>query len=425
MSTIASNSLQRRLGLRDAIVIGLGSMIGAGVFAAFSPAARAAGDGLLIGLVVAAVAAFCNAISSATLAAQYPESGGTYVYGGRVLGEWWGFFAGWTFVIGKTASCSAMALVFAAYAAPAAWQKPVAIGAVVVLAIVNSRGVTKTAKLATILLAVSLVAIAAFSGAGAAGGLPHLDSAGSSLLSGGVYGILQSAGLLFFAFAGYARVATLGEEVVDPGRTIPRAIVIALAIVVVVYAVVAVVLLGTLGADRLAQSTAPLADGVTAAGVPWLAPVMRIGAATASLGALLGLIAGVGRTTLAMARGGDLPGWLAAVHPRFGVPARAEAALAVVVCAVLLVADLRGTIAFSSFGVLLYYFIANLAALRQDPAYRRAPRIVGVVGLLFCAALVVTVPTAGIVGGIVVLVVGGAVRVVAHRRRGGGRGQTD
>ena len=137
--------LARRLGTTDAVVIGLGSMIGAGVFSAFAPAAAAAGAGLMIGLGVAAVVAYCNATASAQLAATYPTSGGTYIYGRERLGPWWGFLAGWGFVIGKTASCAAMALTFAAYAVPVAWQRPVAVAAVVALAAVNYRGVTRTA----------------------------------------------------------------------------------------------------------------------------------------------------------------------------------------------------------------------------------------------------------------------------------------
>lgn len=142
-----SPALERRLGTTDAVVIGLGSMIGAGVFTAFAPAAQAAGSGLLIGLAVAAAVAYCNATASAQLAAAYPTSGGTYIYGRERLRAWPGFVAGWGFVIGKTASCAAMALTYAAYAVPDAWQRPVAIAAVVLLAAVNYRGVTRTAAL--------------------------------------------------------------------------------------------------------------------------------------------------------------------------------------------------------------------------------------------------------------------------------------
>jgi basic amino acid/polyamine antiporter, APA family len=195
-------ALARRLGIGDAVFIGLGSMIGAGVFAAFSPAAQAAGSGLLIGLAVAAVVAFCNAAASAQLAAVYPTSGGTYAYGRARLGPWWGYLAGWSFIVGKTASCAAMAITFAAYAAPAGWEKPIAVIAVLALGGVNALGVTRTALLTRILVSVVLIALAIAVAAGASTGLPELDATAPGLLAGGWYGVLQSAGLLFFAFAG-------------------------------------------------------------------------------------------------------------------------------------------------------------------------------------------------------------------------------
>src|SRR5215468_1444102 len=140
--------LARRLGTADAVVVGLGAMVGAGVFAVFGPAARAAGTGLLIGLLLAAVIAYCNATASAQLAAAYPTSGGTYIYGRERLGEWWGFAAGWAFVIGKTASCAAMALTFASYAAAGSlWiDRGVGVAAVVVLTAANYRGISRTAQ---------------------------------------------------------------------------------------------------------------------------------------------------------------------------------------------------------------------------------------------------------------------------------------
>ncbi|MET0842625.1 MAG: APC family permease [Mycetocola sp.] len=418
MAVTQQPRLSRRLGLGDAIFIGLGSMIGAGVFAAFAPAAAAAGWGLLVGLVVAAIIAYCNATASAQLAAQYPSSGGTYLYGRERLGEWWGFAAGWSFVIGKTASCAAMALTFAAYAAPAGWGKPVAAIAVACLVLVNYFGVTRTAFLTRILVVVSLLVLAVVVASGVAGreatpdaGMPAL----TQILDAGVYGILQSAGLLFFAFAGYARIATMGEEVRDPKRTIPRAIVVALGAVGVIYAVVAVVTLTTLGPDKLASSAAPLVDVVIAGGWDWAAPIVQIGAAAASLGALLALIAGIGRTSLAMAREGDLPRVLAAVHPRYSVPHRAELALGAIVIVVVLLVDLRGVIAFSSFGVLLYYFIANLAALRQEDAVRSFPRWLQVLGMAGCLLLVATLPPLGIAVGVAVLAVGLVGRLVLRR----------
>ena len=409
--TTPAPQLARRLGLTDAVVIGLGSMLGAGVFAAFAPAAAAAGGGLLIGLAIAALVAYCNATASAQLAAQYPSSGGTYVYGRERLGHWPGFLAGWSFVIGKTASCAAMALTFAAYAAPAGWEKPVAVAAVLALATVNYFGVTRTAGLTRIIVAVVLVALVVVLLAGAFGGTSAPRNLGADLFEHGWYGILQSAGLLFFAFAGYARIATMGEEVTNPSRTIPRAILTALGIVLVIYVLVAIVVLRSLGADQLAVSDAPLVDAVIASSWSWASPVVQIGAAAAALGALLALVAGVGRTSLAMARNRDLPSWLAGVHPKYQVPHHAEIALAVVVSILVLTVDLRGAIGFSSFGVLVYYFIANTAAFTQESSQRRFPRALQIVGALGCVVLVATLPPVSIAIGLAVLVLG-----VVYRR---------
>jgi APA family basic amino acid/polyamine antiporter len=405
------------------VAIGLGSMIGAGVFAAFAPAAASAGAGLLVGLVVAGFIALCNATSSAQLAAQYPTSGGTYVYGRERLGEWPGFVAGWSFVVGKTASSAAMALTFATYAVPGPWVKPVAVAAVAALTVVNTLGVTRTALLTRILVAVSLVALTV----AVVIGFTH--TAASAAEPGPAptpYGILQSAGFLFFAFAGYARIATMGEEVVEPARTIPRAITTSLGIVLVVYALVALSALHAVGPAGLAGAAAPLGAVADTSGAAWPGVVIRIGAAAAALGALLAMIAGIGRTTLAMARTHDLPGWFSAVHPRFRVPHRAELALGLVVCVLVALTDLRGAIGFSSFGVLLYDLVANVSAWTQARADRRYPRGLAVAGAIGCVVLVATLPAGSVLAGVVVLAVGIGyrvlrLRVAASRRRIPGR----
>ena len=417
MTEPAEPALERRIGTADAVVIGLGSMIGAGVFSAFGPAARAAGAGLLIGLVLAAAIAYCNATASAQLAAVYPTSGGTYVYGRERLGPWWGFIAGWGFVVGKTASCAAMALTFANYAIPGPWwlQRIAAVAAVVALSALNYRGVTKTAVLARILVACTLIALTAFVAGIALAKPSHLSLGVRPTAS--LYGVLQSAGLLFFAFAGYARIATMGEEVRDPARTIPRAITLALAIAVVVYVVVGVAALLAAGPDRLARAAAPLTEAARAVDATVLVPVLAAGGALASLGALLALVAGLGRTTLAMARNRDLPAWLAAVHPRHRVPHHAEIALGVVVCVLVATVDLRGVIGFSSFGVLVYYAIANAAAYTLPDAKRWA-RVRDVCGVAGCLLLIATLPWQSAVAGLGMFAIGIAGRAfVASRRK--------
>ncbi len=390
-------------------------MIGAGIFAAPGPAAAAAGSWLLLGLVLAAVVAYCNATSSAQLAAMYPESGGTYVYARERLGGYWGFLAGWSFVVGKTASLSAMALTFGAYVAPG-YARPIAVGAVVALTVVNYLGVEKTARLTRLIVALVLATLAVVVAAtwlGGSSSLGNLDRA----LPQGPYGVLQSGGLLFFAFAGYARLATLGEEVRDPQVTIPKAIPLALGLVVAIYAIVLGGALLAVGPTTLAQVPAPLVAAVEGSRWPTLAPAVQVGAAVAAVGVLLSLLAGVSRTTLSMARRRELPGFLDAVHPTHRTPYRAELTAGAVVCAIVLAADLRGAIGFSSFAVLTYYGLTNASAWTLTGDERRWPRWIAGLGVVLCGVLAVTLPPIAVLGGTVLLALGSLAWLLTRRAR--------
>ena len=408
--------LDRRLGLTDAVVVGLGAMLGAGVFAAVGPAAGAAGSWLLAGLLLAGMVAYANATSSAALAAVHPESGGAYAYGRRRLGPFWGFMAGWAFLAGKLASCAAMALTLGGYLAPGL-ARPVALGGLVAVTVANYLGVAKTAAATRVVVAVVLAALATAVAGMLLGGQADPANLAGSGPGPGVYGVLQAAGLLFFAFAGYARLATLGEEVVDPARTIPRAVPLALGIALAVYAVVCAAALLAVGPAALAEAAAPLADAVAAGRLAGLEPVVRLGAAVASLGVLLSLQAGLSRTGFAMAANRDLPGALAAVHPRYRVPHRAELAVAGLVAVAVLAVDLRGAIGFSSTLVLVYYAVANAAAWTLRPAERRWPRGLAGAGLAGCLLLAASLPASSVLAGAAVLGIGAAVWVVRRGRR--------
>jgi basic amino acid/polyamine antiporter, APA family len=408
--------LDRRLGLTDAVVVGLGAMLGAGVFAAVGPAAGAAGSWLLVGLVLAGMVAYANATSSAALAAVHPESGGAYAFGRRRLGPFWGFMAGWAFLAGKLASCAAMALTLGGYLAPGL-ARPVALGGLVAVTVANYLGVAKTAAATRVVVAVVLATLAAAVAGMLLGGQADPANLAGSGAGPGVYGVLQAAGLLFFAFAGYARVATLGEEVADPARIIPRAVPLALGIALAVYAVVCAAALLAVGPAALAAAAAPLADAVAAGDLAGLEPVVRLGAAVASLGVLLSLQAGLSRTGFAMAANRDLPGALAAVHPRYRVPHRAELAVAGLVAVAVLAVDLRGAIGFSSTLVLVYYAVANAAAWTLGPAERRWPRWLAGAGLAGCLLLAASLPASSVLAGAAVLGVGTAVWVVRRSRR--------
>ncbi|MET0741462.1 MAG: APC family permease [Candidatus Nanopelagicales bacterium] len=400
MTTQPPSRLSRRLGLQDAVVIGLGSMLGTGVFVVFAPAAARAGSWLLVSLVIAATVAFANAMSTARLAALYPHSGGAYVYGRERLTPTIGALAGYAFVAGKIASAAAAALAVGAYGWPER-ARVVAIGAVVLATALDLSGVSRTVRVTRVLVAVLLsvlavvVAVALLS--------PERQSLDLADAPDGVVGVLGAAALLFFAFAGYARIATLGGEVRDPARTIPRAVPIALAITLLVYAAVAVACLVVLGPERLAASTIPLVDVVVEAGRAGLVPFVKVAAAVAAFAVLLNLVVGIGRSVFAMAAQRDLPNALAVVDQRRSVPWRAELLVGITVLMVVSFGGLVGAVSFSAFTILVYYAIANSAALTLARTERPEPRALAIIGLLGCLTLAFSLPWQTIIGGMAVL----------------------
>lgn len=396
-----TDRLARRLGLRDAVVVGLGAMLGAGVFVAFGPAADAAGGALPIALALAGAIAWANADSTARLAARHPTSGGAYAYGRARLSPAAGTLAGVAFLVGKTASVGAVALTVGAYLWPDQ-ARAVAVAAVVGLTALAAGGVQRSARATAVVVVAVLAVLAGVAALAVARGGDHgwagLDGLGWGAGGGpgpgggpGAGGVLSGAGLLFFAFAGYARIATLGEEVTDPRRTLPRAIAIALAVVLVTYAVVGVVLVGVLGTDGLADSARPVADAVTALGADALVPMVVATAVAAALASGLGVLLGLSRTAFAMARDGVLPGVLA----RLSGPAderRPVLAQVVVGAAAALVAALLpvgAAIAASSAAVLVYYAVAHAAALTLPGTARRAVPVLGLLGCLAVAMALV------------------------------------
>jgi len=390
-----SSSVERRLGTSDAVVLGLAAMLGTGVFAVWGPAAAAAGSWLLAAVVLAGIVAACNAASTADLAVAHPESGGGYVYGRERLSPGAGRLAGVAFLVGKTASAAAAAGVFGGYVLPSA-PLPAAILVIVAVTAVNISGVRWTARGAYALvggtLAVLLVVVV--TGLLGAGGVEVASAAAPPLgltVRGGVFGVVSAAGLVFFAFAGYARIATLGEEVRDPSRTLSRAIALALGIALVTYLLVAAALLVGLGPDRLALEASPLVALVDAGQAPALGVLVRIGAAVAAGSALLSVLVGVSRTSLAMARRGELPEGLAAIGPR-GTPWRADVAGGIVAIGVAFFVGPAAAIALSACSVLVYYAVINVAALRLPVAQRRWPRWIAVLGLVLCVGLAVLLP---------------------------------
>lgn len=400
--------LVRGLGPVRATGVGLSAMIGAGLFVAIGPVVAQAGDHTRWAVLIAAAVAGCNAASSARLAARHPTSGGTYVFARRRLGPTAGFLAGLVFVVGKTASCAAMALAVGVHLWPEQ-ATGVAIAVVVALTATNLAGVKRSGDVA---LALTVVVVAAVLIAG--GSSLGADAApATAQRSYGLSGVLGGAALMFFAFAGYARLATLGEEVRDPARTIPRATTAAFVLVTGLYLLATEAVLRTLGTDSAAGSSRALADASEAAGPWWAGPLVAVAAVLAAGGALLTLLLGVSRTALAMARDRNLPSRLASVN-RHGVPWIAELVVAGAVVAVLPLVGVADVIGWSAACILLYYALTNMAALTLPGGLGR---VVAAVGLLGCIALFFSLPPAAVALAAALVGIGTATHTTLLSRR--------
>lgn len=409
--------LRRELGLTDAVGVGLGAIIGAGIFVVTGVAAGIAGPAFLVGLVVAAVAATCNALSSAQLAAEYPQSGGTYEYGYRVLNPWAGFAAGWMFLASKTAAAGTVALGLAGYLdalLPGLHPRAIAVAAILAFTILNYFGVRRSSRANLAIVAVSLGSLLLFVIAGA--GAFRLENL-RPFAPAGWRGSMQAAAILFFAYTGYARIATLAEEVREPRKTIPRAIGITIGSAVLLYFAVALVAVGAVGPARMAETAAPLQAAALAFPAPWIATVVSVGGVTAMLGVILSQLLGLSRMIFAMARRGDLPRFLEQVHPRHGVPGRAVLVIGGIAAVVAATGTLREVASAAAFTILVYYGIANLAALRMPKAAKLYPDLVPRVGIVSCAVLAISLTPAVILTGLGVLAAGFALRLLLRARR--------
>lgn len=421
-----AGSLARTLGLPSAVLLGLGSILGTGVFVSIGLAASGAGSHLLSALGVAAILATVNGLASANLAATYPVAGGTYEYGYRTLGPAWGFAAGWMFLVAKSASMAAAALGFASYAAGAglgvseAWIKPLAATSVLAVTLATAGGMRRSNRVNSAMVATTLVGLASFV-------VLALTSSGERTISAPppttATSFLGAVALLFVAYTGYGRVATLGEEVKDPERTIPRAVVTTLIVALAVYLAVAYAALQCVGAHGYAAATveahgaalAHIARGLGSGGV---AAVVTLASLTAMLGVQLNLSLGLSRVVLAMARRKDLPGRFAALSGSPPTPKVAALLVGCVVATMIIAFDLKLSWSFSAFNVLLYYALTNLAALRLPLADRKLPRFVPLLGLLSCAFLAIWVDATAVALSLGLLSVGLAGFAVARSRRG-------
>jgi basic amino acid/polyamine antiporter, APA family len=413
-------NLKPQLGLFDAVATGLAAILGAGIFAVIAPAAAVAGPAILISLLIAAFVAFCNALSSAQLAAIFPRTGGTYEFGRRQLGPWWGFGAGWMFLTANTVGPGVIALAFGGYLYDVAGFLPArdaAVLIVVVMTTLNALGIRRSVRVTDIVVVLSIISLLAVVIIGLPSGQP---SNFTPFAPGGIVGTLQATALLFFAFTGYSRIATLVEEVKNPKRTIPRATVLALSTATVLYVGVAITVLTVLGASGVAASSSPLQSTMVAVGSGVGVAIVISGALLTTFNEGVSDLLGVSRVAFAMARESDLPVGLA----RLGTdqnPWRSVLAVGVISLLVAAFAPFGTAVAISSFGTLLYYTVTNLSALRLKKEQRSYPRILAFAGLVGCVGLAFSLGLQDVAVGLAILGVGLAYRMLrtAVRRSAG------
>lgn len=408
--------LLRLLTLKDAVGVGLGAIIGAGIFVVTGIAAGVSGPAFVVGLLIAGIIASFNALSSAQLAAIYPHSGGTYEYGYILINPAFGFSAGWMFLISKLSAAGVVAIGFGSYfhqLVPIVSPLILSISAVILLTAANYFGIKKAGILNLIIVAITLLSLLylVFSG------IPEVNSDNFKPFAPfGISGIAEAAALLFFAFTGYARIATLAEEVSEPKKTIPKAIIITIVTAILLYAAISVVSIGVIGTGSMANSKSPLQVVANALSTPAISSIITIGASTAMLGVLLSQILGISRMMLAMGRRNDLPPFFETIHKQYRVPHIGI----LITGAIILILTVVGTFDFivrsATFTILLYYSITNIAAIRQPKSDRIYGIVIPILGLLGCLIMSISLPLNVIISGIGLLFAGFVIRFLIHSK---------
>ena len=412
-----NNELSRSIRTPGAIFMGLGSIIGTGIFVSIAIATQIAGNGVIIAIVIAAALATLNGLSSAQLAAAHPVSGGTYEYGYRFLNSWFGFTAGWMFLIAKSASAATAVLgcigyIFYALGYDSSSWIIAGSGLIllILMTLLVSGGISRSNRANTVIVGITLAGLAVFVLTGFfTNGLPTrpiIEAFTDTSLSSILYG----SALMFVAYTGYGRIATLGEEVAEPRTTIPKAIILAMVLIVIIYLAVSLTALQILGAEAFGQTVegeaAPLMIVAQALSVPFIGPVISFAAITAMLGVLLNLLLGLSRVMLGMARRKDLPHTLVSIKPETKSPVAAVWATALIIGLLVLSGDVVFTWSFSAFTVLIYYAITNLSAFMLPPELRLYPRIIPALGLFGCLFLAFWIEPAIWGSGLAILGVG-------------------
>jgi APA family basic amino acid/polyamine antiporter len=415
MTNNTENNLFRVLTLKDAVGVGLGAIIGAGIFVVTGVAAGISGPAFIISLILAGTVATFNALSSAQLAAKYPQSGGTYEYAYQLINPAWGFSAGWMFLMSKLAAGSIVAIGFGNYffqIVPLGSPLLLSLAAIVLLTFANIFGIKKTGNLNLFIVGFTIVSLLylIFSG------VTNIETANFKPFAPfGFSGIAEATALLFFAFTGYARIATLAEEVKDPETTIPRAIIITIVTAIVLYACVSLVAIGTIGTATMAKSKSPLQVVANSLNTPGIKVIITLGASTAMLGVLLSQILGISRMMFAMGRKKDLFPFFEKIHAKYNVPHIGILVTGTIILMLALLGTFEFILASAAFTILLYYTITNISALKQPYSDQRYGKVVPILGLLGCLLMAFSLNIQVIISGLLVLTTGFVFRFIMHK----------
>ena len=407
--------LRREIDLFGATALGIGAIIGSGIFVVTGIVAGIAGPAMIISVLIAGIIALFSALSVAELSVFLPEEGGTYVYAQKLISPFAGFIAGWIWIFSNIFVGAAVSLGFAHYFVtlfPAIPIKDIAVIICLIFIIINYIGLKESTLLNNLLVTLKVIILLFF----IAFGLGFFS--GSHLTPfapAGIPGILSGAALIFFAYTGFARVTIMAEEVIDPEKTIPRSIYLALAISTALYILVSIIAVGLVGASGLSQSGSPLAAAIGISGSPAAVLLISSGAMIATASVLLTTIMGISRIMFAMARTGDLPAFLSRVNPRFSTPHYAIWISGACMIAAILLADLTLVVAVSTFAMLIFYLIANIAAFRIPSKYRQYPALVPVIGAVSCLGLIGFLTINSWIIGIIGLALGIVWYFIQHR----------
>lgn len=415
MKNSVDKGLRRSLTLMDAVGIGLGAIIGAGIFVVTGIAVGVSGPAFIIGLLAAGIIAAFNALSSAQLAAVYPQSGGTYEYGYILLNPIFGFSAGWMFLISKLSAAGVVAIGFGSYfyqLVPITSPINLSIIAVILLTAANYFGVKKVGNLNIAIVAITITSLLYLTFSG----IPEIKEENFKPFAPfGISGIAEAAALLFFAFTGYARIATLAEEVSEPKKTIPKAIIITIVTALLLFLAISIIAIGVIGSEKMASSTSPLQLVANALSTPAVSIIITLGASTAMLGVLLSQVLGISRMMLAMGRRRDLPPIFQRIHSRYQVPHIGIIVTGVIILLFTLLGSFEFIVRAATFTILLYYSITNIAAIRQPLKERLYGKFIPIFGLLGCLIMSVSLPINVIVSGVGVLLIGFLTRFLVRK----------